>query len=92
MWTLAYPSCASDFLPAALRAPLAQFHIDPSGLERDDWLDLLVTHRLQPALPPDAITIVYDFPATQCSLARIRAGHPPFSRSFVALYKCFDSH
>lgn len=67
---------------AALCAPLARFHIDPSGLERDDWLDLLVTHRLQPALPPDVITIVYDFPATQCSLARIRAGHPPLAERF----------
>lgn len=66
----------------ALRAPLARFHIDPSGLERDDWLDLLVTHCLQPALPGDAITIVYDFPATQCSLARIRAGHPPVAERF----------
>jgi lysyl-tRNA synthetase class 2 len=67
---------------AALRAPLAAFHIDPSGLERDDWLDLLVTHRLQPELPADAITIVYDFPATQCSLARIRPGHPPVAERF----------
>lgn len=67
---------------AALRAPLAAFHIDPSGLERDDWLDLLVTHRLQPELPADAITIVYDFPAKQCSLARIRPGHPPVAERF----------
>lgn len=67
---------------AALRSPLAKFHVDPSGLERDDWLDLLVTHCLQPALPPEAITVVYDFPATQCSLARIRAGHPPVAERF----------
>ncbi len=67
---------------AALRAPLADFHIDPAGLVRDDWLDLLVTHRLQPALPRDAITIVYDFPASQCSLARIRPGYPPVAERF----------
>lgn len=57
---------------ATLREPLCEFAIDPRGLVRDDWLDLLVTHRLQPAMSADAITIVYDFPASQCSLARIR--------------------
>ena len=65
-----------------LRAPLAEFRIDPDGLTRDDWLDLLVTHRLQPALPDHAITVVYDFPASQCSLARIRPGQPPVAERF----------
>jgi len=67
---------------AALRAPLSEFRIDPEGLTRDDWLDLLITHRLQPALPRDGITVVYDFPASQCSLARIRHGHPPVAERF----------
>jgi lysyl-tRNA synthetase class 2 len=66
----------------ALRAPLSEFRIDSDGLTRDDWLDLLVTHRLQPALPHHAITIVYDFPASQCSLARIRPGQPPVAERF----------
>ncbi len=67
---------------AALRAPLREFAIRADGLERDDWLDLLVTHRLQPALPTDAITVVYDFPASQCSLARIRPGPPAVAERF----------
>ncbi|TGS11356.1 EF-P lysine aminoacylase GenX, partial [Mesorhizobium sp. M1C.F.Ca.ET.187.01.1.1] len=33
---------------AALRAALGDVHIDPVGLTRDDWLDLLMTHRIQP--------------------------------------------
>jgi len=65
-----------------LREPLAEFRIDPDGLTRDDWLDLLVTHRLQPALQDAAVTIVYDFPASQCSLARIRHGQPPVAERF----------
>lgn len=73
------PFLADD---ATLRAPLADFRIDPEGLTRDDWLDLLVTHRLQPALPQDGITIVYDFPASQCSLARIRHGNAPVAERF----------
>ena len=36
-----------------LRAPLAGVRIDTDGLVRDDWLDLLVTHRLQPEFPRD---------------------------------------
>ncbi len=65
-----------------LRAPLDAFRIDPRGLSRDDWLDLLVTHRLQPAFPRDRITLVYDFPASQCALARIRKGDPPVAERF----------
>lgn len=67
---------------AALREPLREFAINPDGLTRDDWLDLLVTHRLQPALPRDGITIVHEFPASQCSLARIRSGNPPVAERF----------
>lgn len=69
---------------SALRGPLRDFSIDPDGLTRDDWLDLLVTHRLQPALPREGITVVYDFPASQCSLARIRHDLPAVSGSSVA--------
>ncbi|NID05939.1 EF-P lysine aminoacylase GenX [Luteibacter jiangsuensis] len=65
-----------------LRAPLADFGIDPQGLERDDWLDLLMTHRIQPAFPPDRITVVSDYPASQCALARIRPGEPPVAKRF----------
>lgn len=71
---------------SALREPLREFAIDPRGLGRDDWLDLLVTHRLQPALPADAITIVYDFPASQCSLARIRGTGPAAVAERFELY------
>ena len=67
---------------AVLRAPLAEFRIDPEGLTRDDWLDLLITHRLQPGLPGDGITVVYDFPTSQCSLAKIRPGNPPVAERF----------
>lgn len=68
----------------ALRAPLAEIAIDPEGLTRDDWLDLLMTHRLQPAFAPGAITVVHDWPAAQCALARIRrdAGAPPVAERF----------
>lgn len=54
-----------------LQAALGDVVIDPEGLTRDDWLDLLMTHRLQPAFAPDQLLAVYDYPASQCALARL---------------------
>lgn len=65
-----------------LREPLDEYGIDPVGLTRDDWLDLLITHRLQPAFPRDRITVVHDYPASQCALAKIRPGEPPLAERF----------
>ncbi|MBB2805757.1 MULTISPECIES: EF-P lysine aminoacylase EpmA [Xanthomonas] len=65
-----------------LRAPLHDIAIDPDGLTRDDWLDLLMTHRLQPGFASDTLTVVHDWPASQCALARIRPGEPPVAERF----------
>ena len=55
-----------------LRAALGGIDIDPRGLGRDDWLDLLMTHRIQPQLAPDSILVVHDYPVAQAMLARLR--------------------
>lgn len=65
------PFAADD---AALQAALGDVAIDPHGLTRDDWLDLLMTHRLQPTFDRDTILVVHDWPASQCALAKVRAG------------------
>lgn len=56
---------------AALRAPLDGVAIADGGLTRDDWLDLLMTHVLQPEMGLEDVWVVRDFPATQAALARI---------------------
>jgi lysyl-tRNA synthetase class 2 len=56
----------------ALRGALGQVEIDPAGLTRDDWLDLLMTHRLQPVFEPGELLAITDYPASQCALARVR--------------------
>lgn len=61
------PMRASD---DALRAAL-DIDIDPRGLRRDDWLDLLMTHRIQPQQAPDSILVVHGYPASQAMLARV---------------------
>ncbi|KQQ71678.1 elongation factor P--(R)-beta-lysine ligase [Xanthomonas sp. Leaf131] len=65
-----------------LRAPLHDIAIDPAGLTRDDWLDLLMTHRIQPHFASDTLTVVHDWPASQCALARIRHDSPPVAERF----------
>ena len=65
-----------------LQAPLAAQHIDPQDLTRDDWLDLLLTHLLQPHFARDCVTAIHDYPASQCALARIRPGEPPTAERF----------
>ena len=57
-----------------LRAALGDVAIDPSGLTRDDWFDLLLTHRIQPRFPHNRITVVIGYPPTQCALAQVRDG------------------
>jgi elongation factor P--(R)-beta-lysine ligase len=57
-----------------LQAALGAIEIDPAGLGRDDWLDLLMTHRLQSGFDRDSILVIYDYPASQCALAKVREG------------------
>lgn len=56
---------------ASLRAALGDVVLDPQGLRRDDWLDLLMTHRLQPGFAADELLAVVDYPASQCALAQV---------------------
>jgi lysyl-tRNA synthetase class 2 len=37
---------------------------------------------IQPALPEETLTFIYDFPAEQAALARIRPGTPPLAERF----------
>ncbi|HCH23027.1 MAG TPA: elongation factor P lysine(34) lysyltransferase [Oceanospirillaceae bacterium] len=51
---------------------LAQQHVDmsmPAVTPRDTWLDLLMSHCVEPALPPACF--VYNYPASQAALARV---------------------
>lgn len=65
-----------------LRGALGDTQVQADGLSRDDWLDLLLTHRIQPAFPRDRISVIDDYPASQCALAKIRAGDPPVAERF----------
>lgn len=51
-------------------------------LDRDGWLDLLLVHRLEPALGRACLTFVYDYPPSQAALARVRPGAVPVAERF----------
>jgi Truncated, possibly inactive, lysyl-tRNA synthetase (class II) len=79
----------------ALQAAMGDVHINGEGLTRDDWLDLLMTHRIQPTFTRDRVTVVSDFPASQCALARIRPGEPPVAERFevyVGVYEVANGY
>lgn len=74
------PHAATDAeLSASVSSAIA---IDTAGLCRNDFLDLLMTHCIEPELPKQALTVVHDFPASQCALARIRPDEVPVAERF----------
>jgi len=64
---------------AAQRVPI------PPGMpltDPDPWLDLLLTHCIEPQLGQGRLTFVYDYPVSQAALARVRPGDPPVGERF----------
>ena len=53
-----------------------------SDADKDAWLDLLMGHCIQPHLGKKGPTFVYDYPASQAALARIRPGEPTVAERF----------
>jgi len=51
-------------------------------LDRDDLLNLLLTHVVEPQLGRGRPTFIYDFPASQSALAQVRPGDPPLAERF----------
>ncbi len=50
--------------------------------DRNVWLDLLMTHVVEAQLGRDCLCFIYDYPADQASLARIRPGVPALAERF----------
>ncbi len=48
----------------------------------DDWLDILMSHCIEPLLGFEAPVMVYDFPASKAALAKIRLENPPVAERF----------
>lgn len=51
-------------------------------LTHDDWLNLLLTHVIEPHLGIDQPTFIYDYPASQAALARINPDNSKVAERF----------
>lgn len=68
-----------EALHAAGRTPPAEDELD-----RDGWLDLVAGELVYPRLGHKGLTFVYDYPASQAALARIRPDEVPVAERFEA--------
>ena len=50
--------------------------------DRDSWLDLVLVELVQPKLGQSQPQILYDYPASQAALARVRPGPPAVAERF----------
>lgn len=73
-----HAASAPDLAAAARAAGVS----DALDLDRDGWLDLLLSVVLEPGLGRGRPTFLYDFPASQAALARVRPGPPPVAERF----------
>ena len=58
-----------------------------SSLSREDWLNLLMAHVIEPQLGEKAPVFVYDYPVDLAALARIRPGEPPVAERFEVYFR-----
>lgn len=50
--------------------------------DRDGWLNLLLAERVEPWLAEQGAIFLYDYPASQSALAKVRASPPPVAERF----------
>lgn len=55
--------------------------------DKDTWLQILLTHCIEPDLGRISPVFIYDFPASQSALARIQHGNPPVASRFEVYWK-----
>lgn len=77
--------------PHTATIELLQYTAQQAGIEtssalvqadRDTWLQLLMSHVIEPQLGQQQPSFIYDFPASQAALARIRQGTPALAERF----------
>jgi lysyl-tRNA synthetase class 2 len=56
-------------------------------LDRDGWLQLLMSHLVEPRLGHDRPVFLLDYPASQAALAKIRHDEPPVAERFELFFQ-----
>lgn len=67
------------------RLGIALISAEVENVTRDEWLDLLMSHVVAPALGREGPAFVFDFPVSQAALARVRPGDPAVAERFELL-------
>lgn len=79
--TLTYSEALKRFADLDLNAPDSEQRIKDKGislagsdlnLSHDGWLDLIISHQVEPDLPKDTLVFISDYPASQAALAKVR--------------------
>ena len=60
------------------------------GDDRQGWLDLLMSHHIEPKLKPDTLTVVTHYPAEQSLLARLSDEFPGTAERFEIYYRGYE--
>ncbi len=82
-----YAGCDVRELETAEFAELAETHdlVPPASLspaDRDGWLNFLLANIVEPELGQDRPAFLFDYPASQAALARVRLDDPPVAERF----------
>ncbi len=67
--------------------PLPASITSEESADLDFWLDLLMGMVAGPKLGQTGLTFIYDYPASQAALARVRPGNPPTAERFELYWK-----
>jgi lysyl-tRNA synthetase class 2 len=80
------PHIISDSELSIITQEKCNLRLDSKKLDRDDYLNLLITHIIEPKLKldveKDTPVFIYDYPASQSALAKIRQDNPPVAERF----------
>jgi lysyl-tRNA synthetase class 2 len=71
---------AAELAMAAERHAISYAN-SPASADRDEWLNLLLAHLVEPQLGRQRPTILFDYPASQAALAQVE-GDPPVAKRF----------
>ncbi|MBT5231530.1 MAG: EF-P lysine aminoacylase GenX [Methylococcales bacterium] len=63
-------------------AELKGIHLNSTNLTKDGWLDLLLSHCIEPKLGQDGLCFVVDYPVSQAALAQVSQENPLVAHRF----------
>ena len=71
---------SEELKEAAIKAGIDAVGMDDASL--DTWLDLIMSHVVEKNLPLNCPVFIYDYPASQAALAKIKKGSPAVAERF----------